>query len=74
MKKLLESNIFLIALAIVIICYLITFISNDVVLNDKVYQRYLDEKYEEKYNEYKDLDIDLSEFEDELNQFEQTRL
>ncbi len=72
MKKLLESNIFLIALAIVIICYLITFISNDVVLNDKVYQRYLDEKYEEKYNEYKDLDIDLSEFEDELNQFEQT--
>ncbi len=72
MKKLLESNIFLIALAIVIICYLITFISNDVVLSDKVYQRYLDEKYEEKYNEYKDLDIDLSEFEDELNQFEQT--
>lgn len=72
MKKALDSNIFLIAFLVMIICYFITYISNDVVLSDKVYQRYLDEKYEEKYNEYKDLDVDLSEFEDELKQFEQT--
>lgn len=45
-------------------------ISNDLVLNDRVYYKYLDEKYESKYNEYKDLDIDLSEFEDELVRFE----
>ena len=62
MKKALDSNIFLIAFLVMVICYFITYISNDVVLSDKVYQRYLDEKYEEKYNEYKDLDVDLSEF------------
>ncbi|MFV0540412.1 MAG: hypothetical protein ACK5MZ_04125 [Aestuariibaculum sp.] len=72
MKKILKSNIFLVILLVMVCCFIISFISTDVVLSDKVYQRYLDEKYEEKYNEYKDLDIDLSEFEDELKQFEQT--
>ena len=43
MKRLLESNLFLIAFAVIIICYLVSFISNDVVLSDKVYQKYLDE-------------------------------
>ena len=64
MKKILSSNIFLIAFLVITISYLITLISNEVVLNDKVYKKYLDEKYETKYDEYKDLDIDLSEFED----------
>ena len=72
MRKLLESNILLIALLVIIVSYLISFISHDVVLSDKIYQIYLDEKNETKYNEYKDLDIDLSEFEDELKQFEQS--
>ena len=71
MKKILSSNIFLIAFLVITISYLITLISNEVVLNDKVYKKYLDEKYETKYDEYKDLDIDLSEFEDELARFEQ---
>ena len=71
MKKLLDTNLFLITLFVVIFCYIISFISTDVVLSDKIYQKYLNEKYENKYNEYKDLDIDLSEFEDELKQFEQ---
>jgi hypothetical protein len=72
MKNFLGSNIFLIVLLVIITCYSISFISNDVVLSDKVYKKYLDEKYETKYNEYKDLDVDLSEFEDELKQFEQS--
>ncbi|MCV6628674.1 MAG: hypothetical protein OIF50_02320 [Flavobacteriaceae bacterium] len=71
MRNLLNSNIFLIAFAVVLICFLISFISNDVVLNDKVYHQFLNEKYEHKYNEYKDLDIELLEFEKELKQFEQ---
>ena len=71
MKKLLDSNVFLIAFFVIIICYLISFISTDVVLSDKIYKKHLDEKYETKYNEFKELDIDLAEFEDELKQFEQ---
>jgi hypothetical protein len=72
MNKILKSNFFLIALSVIVTCFLISFLSNDIVLSDKVYQKYLDEKHEEKYDEYKDLDIDLSEFEDELKRFEQT--
>jgi hypothetical protein len=72
MNKILKSNVFLIALSTIVICFLISFLSNDIVLSDKVYQKYLDEKHEEKYNEYKDLDVDLSDFEDELKRFEQT--
>ena len=70
MKNLLGSNVFLIALFVAILCYTVYFISTDVVLSDKIYKKYLDEKYETKYNEYKDLDIDLAEFEKELIQFE----
>ncbi len=69
-EKILDSNVFLIALLIIIFSYLISFIATDVVMSDKIYQKHLDEKYETKYNEYKELDIDLSEFEEELKQFE----
>ena len=72
MRKFLGSSLLLIGLLVIIVCYTVSFVSNDVVLSDKVYQKYLDEKYETKYNEYKDLDVDLSEFEDELKQFEQS--
>jgi len=72
MKNFLNSNIFLIAFLVIMICYFISFISNNLVLSDRIYEKYLDERYETKYNEYKDLDIDLSEFEDELAQFEQS--
>ena len=72
MKKLLESNAFILALMVIIICYLLSFISTDLVLSDRVYEKYLNEEYETKYNEYKDLDIDLSEFEYELEQFERS--
>ncbi|WP_166386923.1 MULTISPECIES: hypothetical protein [unclassified Polaribacter] len=71
MKKFLNSNLFLIALIIIIICYIISFISTDVVLSDEVYNKYLNEKFETKYNDFKDLDLDLSDFEDELQEFEQ---
>lgn len=71
MKKFLQSNIFLIAILVLLFSYIISFISFDVVLNDKVYQTYLDTQYETKYDEYKGLDLDLSEFEEELKQFEQ---
>tara|TARA_R110001583_G_C5666833_1_gene410284 strand:- start:5223 stop:5942 length:720 start_codon:yes stop_codon:yes gene_type:complete len=70
MKKLLEANIALVALTVILFSYLVSFISTDVVVSDKIYQKYLDEKYDTKYNEYKELDIDLSEFEEELKQFE----
>lgn len=70
MKKILSSNVLLITLLVFIVCFLISYISTDVVLSDQVYNKYLDEKYEAKYNEFKDLDIDLSEFEEELSQFE----
>ena len=46
--------------------YLISFISTDVIVNDKIYQKYLDDKYETKYNEYKTLDVALSEFEEKI--------
>jgi hypothetical protein len=72
MKKILESNLFILVLFVILFCYLFSFISNDVVLSDKVYQKYLDDKYETKYDEYKDLNVDLSEFEEELKQFEET--
>ncbi len=72
MKKFLDSSTLLITLLVIIISYLVSFVSNDVVLSDKVYQKHLDKKYETKYNEYRNLDIDLTEFEDELKQFEQT--
>ena len=71
MKNFLESNLFLIALLVVSLSYLISFISTDVVMSDKVYQKFLDEKYETKYNEYKELDVDLSEFE-ELKEWSDT--
>ena len=70
MKKLLDSNIFLIALLVMVFYFIISFISTDIVLSDEIYLKYLDDKYDTKYNEYKDLDIDLTEFEDELKQFE----
>ena len=70
MKKFLDSNVFLIALLVIVFYFIISYISTDVVLSDEVYLKYLDEKYESKYNEYKDLDVDLAEFEDELKQFE----
>jgi len=70
MKKILDSHVLLIALLVIAFCYLVSFIATDVVISDKVYQQFLDEKHEVKYNEYKDLDVDLSEFEDELKQFE----
>ena len=70
MKKIFESNLFLIALSVIIFSYLVSFISTDVVVSDTIYQEYLDDKYENKYNEYKELDIDLSAFEEELKQFE----
>jgi hypothetical protein len=70
MKKLLDSNVFLIALLVMVLYFIISFISTDIVLSDEVYLKYLDEKYETKYDEFKDLDIDLTEFEDELKQFE----
>lgn len=72
MIKILKSNLLLIAISVTIICYFISFLSNDIVLTDKIYQKFLDEKYEEKYNEFKDLDVDLADFEDELRKFEQT--
>ncbi len=72
MENLLKSKFYLIGISVILLCYLISFISHDVVMNDKVYQKHLDDKYEAKYNEYKDLDIDLSEFENELKKFEQS--
>ncbi|MGZ0016471.1 hypothetical protein [Yeosuana sp. AK3] len=71
MKKLLDSNVFLIVLLVIVLYFIISYISTDVVLSDEIYLKYLDDKYETKYNEYKDLDIDLAEFEEELKQFEQ---
>jgi len=70
MKKILDSHVLLIALLVIVFCYLVSFIATDVLISDKVYQQFLNQKYEVKYNEYKDLDVDLSEFEDELKQFE----
>lgn len=70
MRKILDSNVFLIALLVLVFYFIISFISTDIVLSDEIYLKYLDEEYDTKYNEYKDLDIDLTEFEDELKQFE----
>lgn len=70
MKKLLKSNVFLIAFLVIVFYFILSFISTDIVLSDEIYLKFLDEKYDTKYNEYKDLDIDLTEFEDELKQFE----
>lgn len=69
-KRILSSNWLILACIIVLLCFAINFIATDIVMNDKIYNNYLNEKYESKYNEYKDLDIDLEEFEDELNLFE----
>ncbi|MCF6182004.1 hypothetical protein [Lutibacter sp.] len=71
MSKILNSNTWLLLLLVVIMGYTLNFISLDVVMNDNVYQKYLNKKYEKKYNEYKDLDVDLSEFKDELAAFDQ---
>ena len=71
MSKILNSNTWLLLLLVVITGYTLNFISLDVVMNDNVYQKYLNKKYEKKYNEYKDLDVDLSEFKDELAAFDQ---
>ena len=70
MRKFLESNVVLIFLVIFGVCFLLSYISTDVILSDEIYLKFLDEKYETKYNEYKDLDIDLSDFEEELSKFE----
>ncbi|WP_298951977.1 hypothetical protein [uncultured Nonlabens sp.] len=71
MTRFLKSHVLLIALMVAILCFILSYLSTDVVLNDQVYQEFLDEKYEAKYDEYQDLDIDLSEFEEELAAFEQ---
>ena len=72
MKKFLASNVLLIGVLMIVIGYLMTYLTFDIVFNDKIYQRHLSEIYDKKYSEYKDLDIDLSEFQDELNQFEES--
>ncbi len=69
MRRFLASNVFLIGVLMIVIGYLMTYLTFDIVINDKVYQHYLSEN-DKKYNEYKDLYIDLSEFQDELDQFE----
>lgn len=71
MKKILESKALLLILLIILLGYIIDFVSLDVVINDSVWQQHLNEKYEKKYNDYKEFDLDLSDFEDELKEFEQ---
>jgi len=71
MKRIFQTNIWLLLLLIIILGYLINFIAIEVVDNNTLWQQHLTEKYDKKYSEYKDLDIDLSEFEDELKEFEQ---
>lgn len=71
MKRLLDSNTFLIILLVITICYIISFISTDIVVSDKIYTKHLNDKFEAKYNDFKNLDIDLADFEDELKEFEQ---
>lgn len=70
MRKLIESKWWLLLIVLVLTGYFLNFLDLDVVKNDNVWQEYLNEKYEKKYNEFKDLDLDLSEFEEELKEFE----
>lgn len=71
MKKVLESKTSLLLIVVILLGYIINFIALDVVSNDTVWQQHLNEKYDKKYNEFKEFDLDLSEFEDELKEFEQ---
>jgi len=71
MKRILESKVILLLLVVILLGYIINFINLDVVINDTVWQQHLNEKYDKKYNEYKEFDLDLSEFEDELKEFEE---
>lgn len=71
MRSILKSHVALIALAVASLVFMLSYTSTDVVMNDQVYQKFLDDKYEDKYDEFKDLDIDLSEFEEELAAFDQ---
>lgn len=74
MNKVLKSSIFFVGLIVVLICYALSYVSSDLVLSDKVYGKYLDQQYQLKYYEYKQLDLDLSDFEDELAQFDSTNV
>ncbi len=71
MKRVLESKTILLLLVVILLGYIIDFVALDVVINDTVWQQHLNEKYEKKYDEFKEFDLDLSEFEDELKEFEQ---
>ncbi len=71
MGKILKSNSLLLFLFVLLLGYFIYFISIDVVANETLYNEYLTEKFEKKYKEYKDVDIELEEFKDELEEFEQ---
>jgi len=71
MKNILETKAILLVLLVILLGYLINFIALDVVINDTLWEQHLNEKYNKKYDEYKEFDLDLSEFEDELNEFEQ---
>lgn len=71
MNKILKSNALLLFVMVVLLGYTLNFISLDVVMNDTVWQQHLNKKYDKKYNEYKDMDVDLSEFKDELAAFDQ---
>lgn len=71
MKNILESKVILLLLVVILLGYIIDFVALDVVINDTIWQQHLNEKYDKKYNEYKEFDLDLSEFEDELKEFEQ---
>ena len=71
MKKILKSNVWLLLIVVTLLGYMLNFVALDVVKNDTLWQQHLNEKYETKYNEYKEFDIDLFEFEEELKEFEQ---
>lgn len=71
MRKIVKTNVWLLLLLIILLGYLINYVAIEVVANDNLWQQNLTEKYDKKYKEYKDLDIDLSEFKDELKEFEQ---
>jgi hypothetical protein len=71
MKRVLENKVILLLLVVILLGYIIDFVALDVVINDTVWKQHLNEKYDKKYNEFKEFDLDLSEFEDELKEFEQ---
>lgn len=71
MKKIFETNVWLLLVVVMLLGYMLNFIALDVVKNQTIWQQHLNEKYEKKYNEYKEFDLNLSEFEDELKEYEQ---